>query len=394
MARDRRSFLKLTAAAGGALTLGGLDVAPVAARPLYRGLPDVPAAKRALNILILGGTGFTGPYQVRYAVARGHTVTVFNRGRRQADLPDGVTHLTGDRNLHEVDALKGRSWDVVIDNPTTLPFWIRDAAEVLKDATNQYVMISTISVYDPEGQTRITEDSPLNEYTAGDPLAVTPEIMSQDFGGLYGPMKVASERETQKWYGERATIIRPGLIVGPGDGSFRFTYWPYRIEKGGPILAPGDGTDPVQIIDARDLAEWTVRMVEDGNTGVYNATGPRSPLSMAEQLYGIRAAFDGNRELEFVWVPAEFLAQHEVTPWGEMPTWLAPGTADAVIARTDISRALEKGLTFRPLAVTAVDALEWVRQLPADVQQRVTRAAGLAPEKESAVLAAWRSANG
>ena len=186
------------------------------------------------------------------------------------------------------------------------------------------------------------------EPSDGDPLAMTMEQASKNFERFYGRLKTASEREAAKWFGDRTTIIRPGLIVGPGDGSFRFTYWPYRIERGGEILAPGDGSDSIQIIDARDLAEWTIRMVENGTTGTFNATGPRAPLSMAEQLYGIRAAFDGNKDLRFTWVPADFLAEQQVTPWGEMPTWIPASDPEHVISKTDVSRAIAAGLTFRP----------------------------------------------
>ena len=234
----------------------------------------------------------------------------------------GVEELRGDRNLHEVHALEGRDWDVVIDNPTSLPFWVKDAGEVLKGHTGQYVFISTMSVYDPKGQTGITESSPLLAYTGGDPLAVTPQQFQQNVGDLYGPMKVASEREARRWFGDRTTVIRPGLIVGPGDASFRFTYWPYRVEQGGEILAPGDGTDPVQIVDARDLAEWTIRVVEDGKTGTFNAAGPRARLTMAEMLAGVRAAFDGNRELAFTWVPAPFLADRGLVGKASTPARL------------------------------------------------------------------------
>ncbi len=329
---------------------------------------------------------------MRYALARGHHVTVFNRGREETELPAEVEQLRGDRNLHETAPLKGRDWDVVIDNPTTLPFWIRDAASVLADHARQYVMISTISVYDPAGLSSIDEESPVLPMPDGvDPLAVTMEEFRKDLGALYGPLKAAAERETRKWFGDRATIIRPGLIVGPRDRTFRFTYWPYRIEKGGEILAPGDGTDPVQVIDARDLAEWTIRMVEEGHTGTYNATGPRSRLSMAEQLYGIRAAFDGDRELSFTWVPADFLAAREVLPWQEMTTWIPGSDPEHVIALTDNRRAVAAGLTFRPLATTAADALAWVNEQPDADRERLVGAAGLAPEKERAVLAAWHA---
>jgi 2'-hydroxyisoflavone reductase len=392
---DRRNFLRLSATVGGALALGGWRDGSLASS-LGRGAlaasePEraPERAPRSLRILILGGTGLTGPHQVRYALERGHRVTVFNRGRRNDRLPKGVEELRGDRNLHEVQALKGKEWDVVIDNPTTFPFWVKDAAEVLKGHTNQYVFISTISVYDPAGQTSITEDSPRVRYTDGDPLAVTPEQARDRFEFFYGRMKTASEEEALRWFGDRATIIRPGLIVGPGDGSFRFGYWPYRIERGGEILAPGDGTDPIQIIDARDLAEWTIRMVENGTTGVFNGTGPRARMSMAEQLHGIRAAFDGNRELSFTWVASDFLAKQQVAPWMEMPTWIPSSDPEHVISMTSNARAIAAGLTFRPLATTAVDTQAWLMTLPEQARAQVVKNAGLPPEKEQAVLAAW-----
>jgi 2'-hydroxyisoflavone reductase len=389
MTTDRRSFLQLSAMAGGALAFGVFNpVSAAAARPTYRGLPDVASAPRPLDILILGGTGFTGPFQLDYALARGHRVTVFNRGRSDTGLHPSVVQLTGDRNLHQVDELKGKSWDVVIDNPTTLPFWVKDVGEVLKDDTGQYVFISTISAYETRDVARIDEDSPTLDHD-GDPLAVTPEMLQERGGSLYGPMKAASEREARRWFGDRTTIIRPGLIVGPGDQSDRFTYWPVRIARGGEILAPGSGNASVQIIDARDLAEWTLRMVENGTTGTFNAAGPRSRLSMAEQLHGIRGALTGDHEIRFNWVPPGFLEQQEIRPWMEMTTWFGE---ESVLSNVSVERAVEAGLTYRPLAVTAVDTLEWFRALPADRQAQPR--SGLAPEKEAAALAAWNARGG
>ena len=392
---SRRDFLRTTALAGTALSLGDLSPAgaqavgpvPASAPPA----PPVARAERSLRILILGGTGLTGPFQVRYALARGHQVTVFNRGRHNERLPAGVTELRGDRNLHEVAPLKGKDWDVVLDNPTTLPFWVRDVGEILRDHTGHYIFTSTISVYDPKGLRAITEDSPVLPYPDGDPVAVTQEMFRARFADLYGPLKAASELEAAKWFGDRVTVIRPGLIVGPGDATFRFTYWPWRIRQGGEILAPGDGTDPVQVIDSRDLAEWTIRMAEARAFGTFNAAGPRSELSMAAQLHGIRAAFDGTTDLRFTWVPAEFLAQHEVAPWQEMPTWLPGSDPESAIARTSNARALAAGLTFRPLATSAVDALAWFDEQPEAARAQISKAAGLAPEKEKAVLAAWHA---
>ena len=345
---------------------------------------------KPLKILILGGTGLTGPHQVRYALERGHSVTVFNRGRRNDRLPPGVTELTGDRQLHQVEPLRRKEWDVVIDNPTTLPFWVKDVGEVLKGHTNHYVFISTISVYDPKGLSSINEDSPRVEYTAGDPLTVTQQQLSQQFESLYGRMKTASEREAIKWFGDGTTIIRPTLIVGPGDGTFRFTYWPHRINRGGEILAPGDGTDRVQIIDARDLAEWTIRMVETRTTGVFNAAGPRSPLTMAEQLAGIRAAFDGTRDVRFTWVPTAFLAEQKVAPWGDMPGWLPKSDPEYALSNTETKRAVDAGLTYRPLATSAVDALRWFEAQPEAARTQMMRAA-FTPERERQVLDAWHA---
>ena len=386
MSTTRRDFLRISAAAGAGAALGtgvsGAALQAGAQRPTRSG-------SAPLNILILGGTGFTGPHQVRYAVERGHHVTVFNRGRRETELPESVEHLQGDRNAPDgLAALRGeRRWDVVIDNPTTLPHWVRDAGTVLQDRTDQYIFISTISVYADTTRPGRDETTPLAEYQGADPLAETMESFRQRPGELYGALKAASEREAEKWFPGRTTVIRPGLIVGPRDESDRFTYWPVRIARGGTVLAPGTADDPVQIIDARDLAQWTIRMAEQRATGIYNATGPRAELSIAEMLHGIRASQSGDNVVDFEWVPADFLAQHNVRPWGDMPVWVPPSPDNAGFARVSIARALEKGLTFRPLAVTARDTLEWFRTLPAERQAQL--GAGLSAEREAEVLRLW-----
>ena len=242
----------------------------------------------SLKILILGGTGFIGSFQVRYALSRGHEVTVFNRGKSHpGKLTQAVEQLIGDRNS-QLDALKGRKWDVVIDNPTTLPVWVRDAAQILKGNVERYVFISTISVYSDMSQPGMDESGPLRKYEGADAMSETPETLLASNRRLYGPLKVVSEREVEKWFPGQALIIRPGLIVGPGDETDRFTYWPVRVARDGEVLAPGEATDPVQFIDVRDLAEWSIRMVEQGATGIYNATGPQEKFTIGGMLDGIR----------------------------------------------------------------------------------------------------------
>src|SRR2546423_3458641 len=364
---SRRQFIKLSTAATAAMSI-----------------QDIFAEQgtKPLRILILGGTGFTGPFQVKYALSRGHKITVFNRGKTHpGELPKEVEQLIGDRN-GQLEALKGKQWDVCIDNPTTLPAWVRDAAQVLKGNVERYIFISTISVY-ADTSTGVDENAPLAKYEGADPFKETLEAMKASGYKTYGPLKALCEQETQKWFPDKSLIIRPGLIVGPRDESDRFTYWPVRIDRGGEVLAPGNPSDPVQFIDGRDLAEWTIRMVENREIGIYNATGPAKPLGIGGMLEDIKAALNSNPK--FTWASEEFLTQQKVDPWSDMPVWTGK---DSGLARTSISRALAKGLTFRPLADTARDTLAWFKSLPQDRQSKLR--AGLTPEREAEVLATWQ----
>jgi 2'-hydroxyisoflavone reductase len=371
----RRHFIKLSAATAGAFAF------PVRSTTLF-----AEQSVKPLRILILGGTGFTGPYQVRYALSRGHKVTTFNRGKTHpGELPKEVEQLIGDRN-GQLDALKGRKWDVAIDNPTTLPVWVRDAAEILKGNVERYVFISTISVY-ADTSKGADEMAPLAKYEGADPYKETLQAMKASGYKTYGPLKALSEKEAEKWFPGKTLVIRPGLIVGPRDETDRFTYWPVRIERGGEVLAPGTPNDPVQFIDARDLAEWTIRMVENRETGIYNATGPAKPLSIGEMLSQIKGAL--NSDAKFTWVPADFLAQNKVEAWSDMPVWTGE---ESGMARTNITRALAKGLTFRPLAETARDTLAWFKSQPQDRQSKLR--AGLTPAREAELLAHWRKQHG
>jgi 2'-hydroxyisoflavone reductase len=375
----RRNLLQLSSAA-----LLGLTVREQPA--LAAGTSKQP--RKPLRILILGGTGFTGPHQVRYALSRGHQITLFNRGRQPHEWPGAVEELIGDRNTGDLKALEGREWDVCIDNPTTLPFWVRDAGRVLHDKVKHYLFISTISVY-ADNLKPADESAPVASYTGKDAMAETIESLRAK-GELYGPLKALSEKEAQQQFPGKATIIRPGLIVGPGDETDRFTYWPVRLARGGEVLAPGEGSDPVQVIDARDLAEWTIRMAEARTVGTFNATGPQNPLLMKEMLTGIAAAIHADARL--VWVPTDFLESEKVEAWSDMPVWVPARGDTAGFAKRSILKALTAGLTFRPLATTASDTFAWFKQQPAERQAKLK--AGLTPVREEEILSKWKSKSG
>jgi 2'-hydroxyisoflavone reductase len=262
----------------------------------------------------------------------------------------------------------------VINNPTS-PMGPA-LGEVLREMRSVRLHL-TLSVYADWAKPDVTESFP---------LATMPDPTNEEMR-YYGALKALSEQEAEKWYPGKVTVIRPGLIVGPRDETDRFTYWPVRIARGGEVLCPGTPTDASQVIDARDLAEWTIRMVEDRQYGIYNATGPRSPMGMGEMLAGIRAAMPGSLQLRFTWADADFLAEQKVRPWADMPVWFRPGMLSWGTA--NIEKAVAQGLTFRPLAETARETLEWHRTRPAEAQAKLR--AGLTPEREAEVLAAWHA---
>ena len=378
METTRRRIVRLSTAA-----LAGVATARYArAAPAANGAP-----MKKLRILILGGTGFIGPHQVRYALDRGHKVTVFNRGREPDYWGGQAEALIGDRNKGDLAALAGREWDVCIDNPTTLPFWVRDAGKALAGKVGQYIFVSTISVYAKNDKPGVDESDALQVYTGGDPLAVTPQALAADANSLYGPLKAASEAEAKRQFGEATTILRPGLIVGPNDPTDRFTYWPVRLARGGEVLAPGDGTDPVQFIEERDLGEWSIRLAEQRTFGTFNVVGPAHPLTMREMLERIGKGVGAEPHL--VWVPERFLDANQVSAWSDMPVWV-PGHGDtAGFHRRDIRRALAAGLTFRPVETTAADTLAWFKKQSPDRQAKLF--AGLKPDREEALLAKWKA---
>jgi 2'-hydroxyisoflavone reductase len=390
---NRRTFLKWSAALGGALGLGPLSRRSLGATPaepdLARPRRDVGRAKVPLSILILGGTGFTGPEQVEYAIARGHRVTLFNRNQTRPNFFKGrvAEELIGDLN-GDTSALQGKTFDVVIDNPTTFPAWVRNAGKYLAGNTKHYMFISTTSVYRDQSQIGIDENSPTTPMPPDlDPYTIEPQNATK----YYGALKTRAEQEVAKLYPGIHTIIRPCLIVGPLDRTDRFTYWPARIDKGGEVLAPDKPDDPCQFIDSRDLAEWMIRMAEARELGLYNAIGPEKPLTIAEMLYGVKAITTAGAQ--FTWVPWEFLQEQNVRPWRHMTVWQPPYGRTAGYQRRNASKALAKGLTFRPLAVTAKDTLDWHKTRPEKDQLATLNGEinGLAMTREAEVLAAWKA---
>ena len=328
-----------------------------------------------MKLLILGGTAFLGRHIVEYARERGHEVTLFNRGQRNPDLFPEVERLRGDRD-GGLGALDGRRWDAVIDTSGYFPRLVRDAAETLADKVDRYIFISTISVFGDYSQLEMAEDGPLG--TIADPT------VEEVTGETYGPLKALCEAAAEAALPGRTLIIRPGLIVGPHDQSDRFTYWPTRVARGGEVLVPRSLDREIQIVDVRDLAGWTVRMAEARATGIYNATGPERRPTMGELFDTCRQV--AGAEVTPVVVPEAFLLEREVGPWMEVPLWMPDRPEMAGFFAIDCRKAFAAGLTFRPLAETVRDTLAWDRARPADAPRR----AGLAPEKEAALLREWR----
>jgi len=294
-----------------------------------------------MKVLVFGGTKFLGRGVVDAALAGGHEVTLFNRGQTNPGLYPQVEKIQGDLK-GDLSAIEGRTWNAAIDlDPTQLPRFTRRRAEAVD--VDHYVFVSTISVYSDTAKP-IDEESPLFDPPDPEPEEFDPE--------QYGGLKVGSERVVQEVFGERAAVARAGLIVGPHDPTERFTYWPRRLAEGGRVLAPGDPSQPVQLIDARDLGAFLVHLAEQHVGGVFNATGPAEPLTLGDTLARIDSAAD------LAWVGDQTLLDACVGPWMELPLWL-PGEEYAGLLRADISRALAAGLTFRPIEETARDTLAW-----------------------------------
>lgn len=375
----------------------------VALPQFVRAAEETGKTSKPLRILILGGTGFLGPHCTESAIARGHSVTHFNSGRteelrknagRPSAVPDGVEKLFGNRDPNKtaddrksegkagapkdpnspkgLSQLEGKKWDAVIDTSGYFPRMVKASAELLAPAVKQYIFISTISVY-KDTSAPFNETAPLN--TLSDP---TTEDMGKDFAN-YGGGKALCEKAAETAMPGRVTNIRPGYIIGPRDTSGRFIFWPVRASTGGKMIVPGNPADPIQIIDVRDLADWIIHCIENNVVGVYNATGPGKELSMKAFVEGVRKGVGS--DVSFTWVANDFLESKGIHD--QFPLYAPPTGETAGFHRASVSRALAKGLKFRPVSDTAKATLDWYKTLPSEIQGRVAPQFAQRPNEEA-----------
>jgi len=322
-----------------------------------------------MKILVIGGTRFLGRHFVEQALAAGHALTLFHRGKSGAGLFPQAEHRIGDRN-GDLSELAQGSWDVVVDTSAYVPRQVKSLAAALHGRVGQYQFVSSISVYAEPITPGADETAPLQVLADPSTEAIT--------GETYGGLKALCEQAAHEGFGQ-CLIVRPGLIVGPHDPTGRFSWWPHRVQAGGELLAPGDPATPVQFIDVRDLAAWMLLQAEGGTRGVFNLNGPLQPIGMGTLLEAARDTL--NPQAQLTWVDEAFVLAQGVAPWSDMPVWIPK--ADAAMHTLSVAAAAAKGLTIRPLADTLRDTAQWLRA-------EQGRAVGLAPEKEAAVLAAWK----
>ncbi|MFM1871232.1 MAG: hypothetical protein RL398_654 [Planctomycetota bacterium] len=372
----RRSFLRTSAAVAGA----------AAALPLTH-LPRRTQRRGGKKILVLGGTGFLGPHFVRSALAAGHTVTLFNRGRTNPGMFPEIEQLKGQRRrprpgkandpAQDLAALQGREWDCVLDTSGYFTGEVEDTCNALQGRVGQYLYISSLSVY----ATLEKDASPVDETS---PLLACADKYVQDMGKEfenYGGLKRHCEDAVAAAFPDGATLVRPGYIVGPGDTSDRFTYWPARFDRGGECLAPGAPDNELQFIDVRDLGEWLVRLCETKTTGAFNAVGFDGRISVAEFLHTGKGT--RNHGCSFTWVDDAFLEANGVSAWGEMGCW----TPKAKNGHADNRKSIAAGAKFRPIAETIRDTADWVKNGRGDGPWR----AGMTAERERELLAKWKA---
>ncbi|MBB6096874.1 2'-hydroxyisoflavone reductase [Deinobacterium chartae] len=327
-----------------------------------------------MDILVLGGGQFVGRHIVEAALANGHRVATFNRGRTGSQLFPEVERILGDRT-GDLSALENRRFDAVIDVSGYVPRFVRNSAQLLRDRSDFYLFISTISVYAP-GTDAPDEDSPVG--------TLEDETVEEVTGATYGPLKALCEQEVRAAFGERCAVVRPGLVAGPFDPTDRFTYWPHRVDLGGEVLAPGRPGGRFQYVDVRDLAAFALHLVEKQHDGTFNAVRP--PELWGDLLEAARLA--SGAEARFIWADEAFLAEQGVRPWVDLPMWIPEGP-DAGLTRVSSARALAAGMPVRPLGETVLDTLNWDRSRGAEEFRWA-----LSPEREREVLDAWTARHG
>ncbi|MCJ1910039.1 NAD-dependent epimerase/dehydratase family protein [Planococcus ruber] len=335
-----------------------------------------------MNILILGGTRFLGRFLTEAALSSGHEVTLLNRGKANPDLFPEVEKLIGDR-YGDLQALRGRRWDAVIDTSGYLPWSVQESAELLAKSVGHYTFISSASVYVDLESPGINEEHAVGQLSADELEELKTKEAEAAINEHYGELKFLCEQEVERAFPEGALNIRPGLIVGPYDFTDRFTYWVNRVDKGGEVLAPGRRDKEIQFIDVRDLADWILRLVEEQRTGTFNATGPESALTMEKFLEECKATLKS--DADFIWVDEQFLLGHKVEGWSELPLWIPDSMNLNGFLGVDIQKALQTGLRFRPLSDTIRATFEWEM-----TREKAERKAGMDPEKEQAVLKDWQ----
>ena len=337
-----------------------------------------------LRILILGGTRFIGVHITELALRRGHVVTLFNRGQTSPQLFPKAEKLAGDRD-GQLDALHGRKWDVVIDDSGFVPRHVRLTAQLLASSVRQYLLVSSVSVY-ASFATAPDEDSPVGK--------LADKSIERVDDNSYGPLKALCEQAAEAAMPGRVTVLRPGYIVGPYDNSDRFTYWPVRAARGGEMLAPDGPGDAIQFIDVRDLARFTLDAVENNVVGTFNVVSPPGRFTIGDLLSASISCANALAKPAVppraVWVPAEFMQQHNVVLATDMPIWTDPTGADAAFAKVSVARALQAGLVVRAVKETVCDTLAWHLQLAEP--ERLELKAGIDAQRERAVLIAWHAA--
>lgn len=333
------------------------------------------------RILVLGGTAFLGPHFVRAALANGHTVTLFNRGKTNPGLFPDLEQLRGDRDTGDLESLQNRTFDAIVDTSGYVPAHVEATAKLFAGTARHYQFISTISVYGSFGERPDTIDESTPAATVADDDVAKVNAIRQAMP-FYGPLKARCEAAASAAMPGKVANLRPGLIVGPGDTSDRFTWWPVRIDKGGEVLAPGDPDAQVQFVDVRDLAAFMLHCLEQGVTGVHNVTGFAGRVSMGDVLEACRRATAS--AVTLTWASEQFLADNDVKPWMQMPLWI-PRDGRTIV---DNRKAIAAGLRFRPIADTARDTLQWAKAERGD--KPFTRT-GVPADRERDLLATWHA---